>query len=160
MSARLQRYAMFLSGMDYEIKFQNTSRHANADVLSRLPMEEACQQDEEVFDPLEAFRIFQSQLDAIPVSIVRLRRDTQNDPILSKVYTQTLDGWTYVDDKKMVHYYKRRHEFSLQQGCLMWGIVVIIPVKVRSGSPLATRRTLRSGQDEVPGQKSCVVAGD
>ena len=65
-SARLQHYAVFLSGMNYEIKFRNTSRHANADALSYLPMEEACQQDEEVIDPVEAFHI--SQVDAIPVS--------------------------------------------------------------------------------------------
>ena len=128
-SARLQRYAVFLSGMDYEIQFRNTSRHANADALSRHPMEEAYQQDEEVIDPVEVFHI--SQVDAISVSSARIRRETQNDPILSKVYTQTLDGWTYVDDKKIPHYYTRRHELSLQQGCLMWGIRVNIPAKLR-----------------------------
>ena len=78
-SARLQSYAVFLCGMDYEIQFRNTSRHANADALSRLPMEEACQQDEEVIDPVDTFHI--SQVDAIPVSSARMRRETQNDPI-------------------------------------------------------------------------------
>ena len=29
-----------------------------------------------------------------------------------------------------------------------------------AGSALVTRRALRSGQDEIPGQKSCVMAGD
>ena len=32
-AARLQRYAMFLAGYDFEIKYRNTSQHANADAL-------------------------------------------------------------------------------------------------------------------------------
>ena len=59
-------------------------------------MEEACQQDEEVIDPVEAFHI--SQVDTIPLSSARIRRETHNDPVMSKVYTQTLDVCTYVDD--------------------------------------------------------------
>ena len=35
---RLQRYVLFLSGMDYAITFRSTSSHANADALSRFPM--------------------------------------------------------------------------------------------------------------------------
>ena len=65
-SARLQRYTLFLSGMDYEIKFRNTSRHANAHALLRLPMQETCQQDE-VINPVEAVHI--SQVDAIQQSM-------------------------------------------------------------------------------------------
>ena len=128
-SARLQRYRVFLCRMDYELKFRNTSRHANADALSRLPMEETCQQDEELIDPVEDFHI--SQVEAVPVLNARIRRESQNGPILSKVYTQTLDGWSYVDDNKIAHYYTRRHELSLQQVCLMWGIRVTIPAKLR-----------------------------
>jgi hypothetical protein len=32
-SARIQRYATFLPGYDYEIVFRKTEQHANADVL-------------------------------------------------------------------------------------------------------------------------------
>ena len=89
--------------------------------------------DEEVIDPVEYFHI--SQVEAIPVSNARIRRETQNDPNLSKVYTQTLDSWSYVDDNKIAHYYTRLHEDFLQQVCLMWGIRVIIPVKLRPQVP-------------------------
>ena len=37
-SARIQRYATFLSGYDYEIMFRKTTKHANADLLSILPL--------------------------------------------------------------------------------------------------------------------------
>ena len=92
-------------------------------------MEETCQQDEEVINLVEAFHI--SRVDVIPVSIFRIRHDTQNDPILLRVYAQTLDGWTYVDDKKIAHYYTHWHELSQQQRCLMWVIRAIIPAKLQ-----------------------------
>jgi hypothetical protein len=36
-AARLQRYALFLSGFDYEIEHRSSTQHCNADGLSRLP---------------------------------------------------------------------------------------------------------------------------
>ena len=112
-SARLQRYALFLSGMDFEITFRNTSRHANADALSLLPMEETYDKDADVIDPMEAFHV--SQEDAIPMSSAQVRLETQNDPVLSKAYTLTMDGWTYTGDKEIAPYYTRRNKLSLQQ---------------------------------------------
>lgn len=34
---RMQHYALFLQGFNYEIKYRNTKEHLNADCLSRLP---------------------------------------------------------------------------------------------------------------------------
>lgn len=36
--ARLQRYALFLAGYNYDIVYRNTKKHGNADCLSRLPV--------------------------------------------------------------------------------------------------------------------------
>ena len=36
-SARIRRWALFLSTYEYTIKFRTTKKHGNADVLSRLP---------------------------------------------------------------------------------------------------------------------------
>ena len=72
--------------MDYEIKFRNTSRHGNADALSHL----ANRMKKSSIQWKSSIHI--SQMDAIPVSSARIRRETQYDPILAKVYTQTLDG--------------------------------------------------------------------
>ena len=39
-AARMQRWAIFLSAYNYNIKFMGTKMHANTDSLSWLPMEE------------------------------------------------------------------------------------------------------------------------
>lgn len=36
----LQRWAMILSSYDYEVKYQPSARHGNADGLSRLPLQD------------------------------------------------------------------------------------------------------------------------
>lgn len=38
-SARLLRYASFLSGFDYEVKFKKGSDNTNVDCLSRVPLQ-------------------------------------------------------------------------------------------------------------------------
>lgn len=40
-AARLQRYAVFLTGFDYNIEFRSCKSNANADVLSYLPLPES-----------------------------------------------------------------------------------------------------------------------
>ena len=37
-SSRIQRWALTLSAYDYDIVFKPGSQHANADILSRLPL--------------------------------------------------------------------------------------------------------------------------
>ena len=37
-AARLQRYALFLSGFSYDIELKSSKRHCNAEAMSRLPL--------------------------------------------------------------------------------------------------------------------------
>ena len=46
---------------------------------------------------------------------------------------KTLSGWTNKsEDERLKPSYMRRNELSVQNGCLMWGICVIIPIKLRN----------------------------
>ena len=53
--ARVQRYALFLAGLEYSIEYKNTTQQWNAGGLSRLPLKKAC--DKEVVDPVEIFQV-------------------------------------------------------------------------------------------------------
>ena len=61
-AARMQRWAVFLLAYQYEIEYKNSKAHANADCLSRLPMEE----DKELEDPVTVFQV--SHVDQLPVT--------------------------------------------------------------------------------------------
>ena len=128
-AARLQRYALFLAGYDYTIEYKNTKVHNNADGLSRLPLVRESR-DEEVVDPVGVFNLL--QFDPRPVTVDNVRRETQRDPVLDQVYEMTSKGWPHNPDPDPLNpYFVRKDEITLQSGCLMWGIRVVVPPKLR-----------------------------
>ena len=83
-AARMQRWNLLLSAYQYNIEFCPTKAHSNADGLSRLslPQEETSEMsDESVFNV--------AQIETLPVSASKLRKATQNDPILGRVQCWT-----------------------------------------------------------------------
>jgi hypothetical protein len=124
-AARLQRYAVFLSGYQYHIEFRGTKAHGNADALSRVPLPSIPQtQDEE--DPIDVF--YSRQFDDLPVTCVQIRRETQRDPVLSKILDYVKQGHFPQDcDDNLKPYYNRKDELNVYQGCVTWGNRVIIP---------------------------------
>lgn len=75
-SARIQHWAVFLSGFSYQIEYKNTRAHANAAGLSRLPLN--CTKEDE--DPADVFHL--NQINRLPVTVKKLRKETRNNPIL------------------------------------------------------------------------------
>ena len=128
-ASRMQRYALFLQGYDYDIEYKSSKSHANCDGLSRLPYSHG----EELPDSDSAEIYNLSQIDSLPVCANDVKLETCHDPTLSRVLDFTMNGWTYKpQDEILKPFYMRRHELSVQNGCLMWGIRVIIPVKLRN----------------------------
>jgi hypothetical protein len=128
-AARLQRYALFLSGFNYQIEYKNTKRHTNADSLSRLPLAEPDRQDtiygEDVFH--------MSQIEHLLVTIAVIQRETRRGNVLARVHDHVTNGWKDTNTYEMLKpFYSRRNEITLYQGCLLWGISVIVPVKLRT----------------------------
>ena len=126
--ARLQRYALFLTGFDYSIEYKSTIQHGNADGLSRLPLE--CGENKETVDPTEIFQV--SQMEMLPVSSDMIRREIQKDPTLSLVLEYAKRGWPIDCKKEVEPFYRRKEEITIQDGCLMWGSRVIIPSKLQN----------------------------
>ena len=128
-AARLQRYAVFLSGYDYAIKYRGTEQHANADALSRLPLEG--RDGEETHEDLGDCA-FIRHLEHLPVTAMTLAQETRCDPTLALVLRYTREGWPTEVPKHMEPYFFRRQELSVEQDCVMWGVRVLVPGSLQS----------------------------
>ena len=123
-AARLQRWALILSAYNYKLKFKPTDEHSNADELSRLPL----QSNDSLGAIPEASIHNISQIEAIPVTAQAVCSATQT---LSKVLHYTQNGWPTTIPESLQPYSARRHELSVEAGCLLWGIRVIIPASLQ-----------------------------
>ena len=128
-AARLQRWALFLSGFQYEIKYKNTKVHGNADGLSRLPPSKSTvKPSSKSLDCVDVYLL--SHLNnSLPVTSQMISRETSKDPVLSKVCNMIVSGWPHQsgDNDDLDPYYKRQHELSLLQGCVMLDTRVVFP---------------------------------
>ncbi|CAB4004600.1 PREDICTED: uncharacterized protein K02A2.6-like, partial [Paramuricea clavata] len=129
-AARVQRYALFLSGFDYEIEHRSSTQHCNADGLSRLPLATTEDEENQSVDPVEAFHV--SQFSMFPVTWQQVRKATQRDSTLAQVYEHVMKGWHENKDTNLQPFYSRRNELTMHQGCITWGSRVVIPTKLRS----------------------------
>ena len=57
---------------------------------------------------------------------------TRKNPVMSRVLDYVLNVWsTYIKDEEINPFFLRRNELSAEQGCLLWGLCVIIPPQYR-----------------------------
>ena len=121
-AARLQRWAILLSAYQYDIEYRSTAKHAHADCLSRLPL-----QIEKLEDVDEVRLVNILQIESLPLSAEQIRKATSADPVLSRALEYTLTGWPEERSPEIAVYYQKRHEITIEDGCLLWGIRVIVP---------------------------------
>ncbi|XP_030608895.1 uncharacterized protein K02A2.6-like [Archocentrus centrarchus] len=127
-AARMQRWALMLSAHNYTIEYRKGALHANADGLSRLPLPHAPSEKQ---GAVEVF--YTSQLDTLPVSNAEIKRHTMSDSTLSRVMEMVTTGRfpAAKDAGELSPYLQCRHDLTVQHGCLMWGLRVIVPPKLR-----------------------------
>ena len=119
---RLQRWEIILSALDYSIRFVPSKHNAVADALSRLPSTSSGEN--------AIFKTEERLVDSLPITHKEISHATQVDPVLSKVLEFVRHGWPQpVEDIRLKPYFNRRFELSVEQGCLLWGLRVIIPYR-------------------------------
>lgn len=131
----MQRYAIYLSGFNYDICYKSSKRHANADALSRLPVKPTQGSNDDNDGDDECGIFFTSQIEQLPVTSNQIARETRRDKVLSQIYDCVKSGTWNADMNNsalLKPYYVRRNELSIHHDCLMWGIRVVIPVKLRN----------------------------
>ena len=128
-AARLQCWAIKLSAYTYKIKFRWTQEHANADCVSRLPMNSIVATGHSSEPAL--FNV--SQIESLPVTVKQLAQATRKDRILSAVYEGITKGWPSHFDKSLSSFQAKKEELTVESGCILWGLRFVTPKKLRDG---------------------------
>lgn len=113
---------------EYTIRFRNTTAHANADALSRLllPVEPPISKK-----PPELVLLIEYLSDS-PLTACQIRTHTRRDPQLARVVQFVQQGWPNVcPDETLRPFFERRLELPLLEGCLLWGVQVVVPQSCR-----------------------------
>lgn len=126
---RLQRWAIVLSGYDYEIHYRKGVTVAEADCWSRLPIPMNIKR-ERLLD--QNFELQAVDWDVQPVNATEIAKATLSDPILSTVLRHVQRGWPDHVQDQLMEFFKRRNELTADQGCILWGTRVVIPSKLRA----------------------------
>ena len=127
-AARLQRWAICLSAYSFVIGYRGTGDHSNADGLSRLPLSDVNTSD--VPDVASMFNVV--QMSALPLTHKQLRSASRCDPVVSKVLMFVQCGWPQcTPQEELRDYWRRRQQLTVEAGCLLWGMRVVVPTVYR-----------------------------
>ncbi|KAL0268628.1 UNVERIFIED_CONTAM: hypothetical protein PYX00_010487 [Menopon gallinae] len=126
MATRLQRYTLFLSEYDYEIKYKKSTEHGNADGLSRVPISDNVSEEDEY----SYLNFVTGEMSCITSE--EIERETSKDKVLKQVVSFLKSGiWPQNIAEEVKPYANRKDELFTEQGCLLWGHRVVIPQKLR-----------------------------
>jgi transposase InsO family protein len=127
-SARLTRWAIFLSGFDYEI-IHVRSKFNIADPLSRL------RQYESSVEPLtmqKYERVNAIRENGIPMNYEDVLNETKNDSQLCFVKKCIENqNWNSLKNDKYIHFFRRYEELSVEGEIIMWNGRLVVPYNLR-----------------------------
>ena len=128
-SARIRRWSLYLSMFEYTLKFRNTTAHANADALSRLPLPEV----PAVTQTPPELVLLADHLANSPVSAHQIRDWTRRDPQLAPIIQFVQQGWPSfcAEQDQLAPFFDKKTELSIHEGCLLWGSRVVVPTPCR-----------------------------
>ncbi|XP_037929719.1 uncharacterized protein K02A2.6-like [Teleopsis dalmanni] len=121
---RLQRYAVFLSMYDYSIKYKKGSQMGHADALSRLPLQEDTNEDD---DSINIFNL----IGDLPIKIDDIKNEMSKDVALLKTYKYVKNGWPEKIDNNLKKYFKIRISLATEDKCVFYGERIVIPESLR-----------------------------
>ncbi|KMQ85654.1 hypothetical protein RF55_15657 [Lasius niger] len=128
-ASRLQRWAYFLSGFNFQISYVKSAENSNCDALSRLPVAD----DTPVFDPeFNAINFIESGSEMLKASDIAI--ETDRDAVLREVAKYVREGWpsTNTITPEARKFEAKGHELSIEKKCLFWGNRVVTPTALRA----------------------------
>ena len=121
----MQRWSFILSAYNYTIEYASGASNYCADCMSRLPL-----LDKPV-DSAEKVHVL-VQTEELPVTVSQIAKESLKDQQLSAVMKSVQQGhWSATSTVNLTPFHKHRDELSTIDGCILWGIRVIIPIVFR-----------------------------
>lgn len=123
-AGRVQRWAVFLSGYDFELKHIEGKTNWSADCLSRAPIirgEENVKMNEFTY-----LNFIENEVTMIDINLIK--KEVTNDEILCQVMEYVKNGWPSKVEDIFENYKRREKELYLEEECLMLGSRVVIPM--------------------------------
>ena len=106
--------------------YKSGPSHGNADALTRLPLPVTTRVEAE-----ESVLLLR-EVEDFPPTAVQISNWAHRDPVLANVKEYLLRGWPQdIDDPELIPYKSRKNELSVQDGCVLWGAKVVIPLQGR-----------------------------
>ena len=99
-------------------------------MVFRICQQEAVYTEDAVVD-VEATLFNIAQINCLPVSAQQECTATMKDPVLSRVMQFTKNGLPAIVSDSLQAYFNKHQEITIEGGCLLWGIRVIIPDKLQ-----------------------------
>ena len=131
---RLARWALLVHQYDYTVEYRRSKDHGNADALSRLPFSNDTSFDgEEMEDDVDSVclvRTISRQIN--PDNPLLVVRETAKDPILSQLMRFVKEGWPHAFSEELKDFKKLENSLSTENGCVFYGLRVIIPSTLRN----------------------------
>lgn len=126
---RLQRWSLLLMNYSFTVEYVPTAKFGKVDGLSRLPIP-LVEQTDFAFEEVVS-KIFDENINSLPIQSKEVAKETSKDPLLRLVYNFTWTGWPTKCSEQLLPYFKIRHELTIHNGCIVWGIRVVIPQTLR-----------------------------
>jgi len=121
-SYRLQHWAAILPAYKYRMEHRKANYLSVLDALSRLPLPINVIEANDYCTP-----------DSLPLNFVSIAEATTKDPILSKVFDFTLQGWPpHLNDPALNTYFKLRFSLSIDKNLLLMSNRVLIPLALQA----------------------------
>lgn len=125
-SPRVLRWALTLSAYCYRLVYRPGVNLGNADGLSRLPLPGSSFKDHAAGEVFMLEKAFPSLLSAAAVA-----QATNKDPIVSTVREALWSGKRLPESADWRTFSCRLEEFSVQDGCVLWGCRIVVPTSLR-----------------------------
>ena len=77
------------------------------------------------------FQFQETQFEVFPVTCESLQSESRKDPIPLQVLEYSQKGWPESTAEDLCVFHQKSSQLTIHQGCLMWGMRVIIPPSLR-----------------------------